>query len=462
MARASQALLEAVLDNVPEGIVAVDREMRILYLNLAASRILDIPREEAQGRTCGEMVGRRNCEGECALRETLRTGHPVHERPVCFGCRDAHRLPVQVTTSLLRDDAGGVSGGVVILRDTSLVERLQRDLGAARAEIVSRSPLVERLLSILPSIARSGSTVLITGESGTGKELFARAIHRESGRRDGPFVPVNCGALPASLIESELFGHEAGAFTDARDRKPGQVALAEGGTLFLDEIGELAPPVQAKLLRLLQERAYLPLGGTAQVRADVRFVAATHRDLASMVREGTFREDLFYRLHVVPLHLPPLRERREDIPPLVDRFIERFNALRGKRIDGISREALRLLMTHPLPGNVRQIENAIEYAFVLCPCGTIEREHLPPYLDDRPVVPAIEIADEMGTLEALFILAALKRHGWSRKATAAELGMNPSTLYRKMKTLGIRAPADGRSRRGAGPDAAAPESCTPA
>jgi PAS domain S-box-containing protein len=457
MTHTPQTLLESVFDGIPEGIVVVDRSMRILFMNRAASLLLGVLREEAVSHTCGEIVGRGMCDHDCAMAETFRTGHPIHGRPACFGCRDADRRPVQVTTSLLRDASGEVTGGVVTLRDMSLVERIHHDSEGTRGEIVSRSPRMGQLLSVLPAVARSGSTVLLTGESGTGKELFARAIHLNSDRRRGPFVAVNCGALPASLIESEIFGHEAGAFTDARDRKPGQVALAKGGTLFLDEIAELAPVLQVKLLRLLQERVYTPLGGSAPIRADVRFIAATNRDLTAMVREGTFREDLFYRLDVIPFRLPPLRERREDIPALVDRFIERFNAARRKRIEGVSREALRLLMTHPLPGNVRQLENAIEHAFVLCPCGTIEREHLPPDIDNRPVVPAIEIASEMETLEALFLLAALKRNDWSRKATAQELGMNPSTLYRKMKALRVRAPSDGRSRC-----AEQAETCTPA
>jgi PAS domain S-box-containing protein len=442
--------MQTICESISEGVIAVDTEMRILFLNRAAERLTATPRRKALGRHCYEVLHLDACETNCALRETLRTGEPLQDRPVCLLRGETERLPVQVSTALLRDEDGVVIGGVETLRDMSLVERLRRDIEGRYTvgDIVSKSPRMREVLGILPAVAESDSTVLIRGESGTGKELLARAIHHESRRKSAPFVVVNCAALPESLIESELFGYVKGAFTDARGDKPGQVALADRGTLFLDEVGELSASVQAKLLRVLQERTFLPVGATKPARVDVRFIAATNQDLAKRMEEGDFRSDLYYRLNVVPLLLPPLRERREDIPVLAHHFIERFGRIKGKSIEGISEEALALLTNHPLPGNVRQLENAIEHAFVLCPCGRIEAKHLPHDLrGDRPV-PVIEIAEELSELEAMFILAALKRNRWSRKDTATELGIHPSTLYRKMRNLGIKTPPkDGRSAR---------------
>jgi transcriptional regulator with PAS, ATPase and Fis domain len=292
--------------------------------------------------------------------------------------------------------------------------------------------------------------VVIEGASGTGKELFARAIHELSPRRAGRFVAINCGALPDTLLESELFGHKAGAFTDARTDKPGRFAVADGGTIFLDEIGDISAAMQVRLLRVLQERVYEPLGSVDPVEVNVRVLAATHRDLAEMVREGTFREDLYYRINVVRLELPTLRERREDIPLLVDHFVERFNRLQDKGVLGISDEVLALLMGYDFPGNARELENIIEHAFVLCSGGLIEFEHLPPELRRRRE--AEKFAARAGTtlrsMEALHISNALRRSGGNRTAAARELGIHPSTLFRKIKELGIVPPdTDGRSRR---------------
>jgi transcriptional regulator with PAS, ATPase and Fis domain len=301
---------------------------------------------------------------------------------------------------------------------------------------VGQSPAMQELFEILPQIAASGSTVLIEGASGTGKELFARAIHSLSPRRKRRFVAVNCAALPDSLLESELFGYKAGAFTDARRDKPGRFALADGSTIFLDEIGDVSPAMQVRLLRVLQERVIEPLGGTEPVKVDVRVVTATNKDLAELVRQGKFREDLFYRIRVIRLKLPALRERREDIPLLVDRIVAKFNRLQEKDIAAVSEEVLVRLMEHDYPGNVRELENIIEQAFVLCRGGWIELHHLPPELR-----PAVARADGVGgsmrlrSMEAHLIDAALKRHNGNRTQAARELGINASTLYRKLKAL---------------------------
>lgn len=276
--------------------------------------------------------------------------------------------------------------------------------------------------------------MLLLGQSGTGKELFARAIHNLSPRKDGPFVAVNCGALPGNLLESELFGYKAGAFTDARTDKPGRFERAAGGTVFLDEIGELPGDLQVKLLRFLQEKTFEPLGSVDSVEADVRIVAATNRDLKQRVTDGLFREDLFYRLNVVTLGLPALAERREDIPLLLDHFVAAFNAIQGKNLEGISDDALQLIMRHDFPGNVRELENALEYAFILCPSGFIQTEHLPEYLQGESTE-SNGNNGLYGTMDQIKCRAArhaLKRNNGKRMATCRELGISKDTLRRML------------------------------
>lgn len=352
---------------------------------------------------------------------------------------EGKRVPISVSTALLKDEKGRVVGGVETFRDLTLVEELRKELRRQYTfeEIISKSRRMRQIFSILPQIADSESTVLIVGESGTGKELIARAIHGISPRQEGPLVAVNCGALPDTLLESELFGYVAGAFTDAKKDKPGKFAIAEGGTIFLDEIGDMSPALQMRLLRVLQEREYVPLGGTRSIKTNVRVIAATNKDIDKMAKEGTFRQDLYYRINVVKIVLPPLRERREDLPLLVEYFIDRFNRMRGKDIAGISEEALVVFIQHDWPGNIRELENAIEHASILCTSGLIHIEHLPESLvpaDLEDIPPAGKTLAEM---EARYILHALRRNHGKKIATARELGIDKTTLWRKMKKYGI-------------------------
>jgi transcriptional regulator with PAS, ATPase and Fis domain len=295
---------------------------------------------------------------------------------------------------------------------------------------------MRRIFGILPSVAESDTTALLTGESGTGKELIARAIHSLSHRKDKPLIAVNCGALPDNLLESELFGYKAGAFTDARRDKPGRFAMAEGGTIFLDEIADISATTQVKLLRVLESHTYEPLGGTDTIKADVRIIAAANVNLKDRVEEGAFREDLYYRVNVLKIELPPLRDRREDIPLLVEHFIRRFNKTKNKQITHVSPEVSAALMTHDYPGNIRELENIIEHAFVLCRGSVITMDCLPQDFIQQ------DQFNEMASLsveefERHLIVQILRKHDWKRAPTAAELGMSKTTLWRKMKKLNI-------------------------
>jgi transcriptional regulator with PAS, ATPase and Fis domain len=337
---------------------------------------------------------------------------------------------------MLKDDEGNLIGAVEFFRDVSEVEHLRKSLEQKRAleDIVSVNPRMHDLIALLPDVAASECNVLIQGPSGCGKELFAQVIHNLSPRRYGPYIRINCAALPATLLESELFGYEKGAFTDAKRDKPGQFALATGGTLLLDEISEMDIALQVKLLRVLNNGEFRPLGSTRTMHTDARIVAATNADLEQAIGQGTFRQDLYYRINVVNISIPPLCERPEDIPLLVDHFLVAFRNKSGKPIDRIAPEALAMLRRSPLPGNVRELENAIEHAFVMCHGAEIKPEHLPPHVGAETVSPE---SSGQSLSEKEMIRQTLNRYDGNRSKAAAELGMHRSTLWRKMKTLGL-------------------------
>ena len=440
-----------ILDSINEGVFTVDPDWRITTFNQAAEKITGVSREQAIGSPCCDVFRANICETDCPLRKTMHSGEPAVNATGHIVNQDGQRVPIRISTALLRDDTGEIIGGVETFQDLTQVEKLQKELQSRYTfeDIVGRSPAMMHLFDLLPHVADSSSTVLIEGPSGTGKELFARAIHNLSPRKRKPFIAVNCAALPDTLLESELFGHKAGAFTDAKRDKLGRFALAEGGTIFLDEIGDISPAMQVRLLRVLQERIVEPLGSVKPTPIDVRVIAATNKNLASLVREETFREDLYYRIRVVHLELPGLEKRREDIPLLIDYLIAKFNQLQDKHIAGVSDLVLAQLMDHDYPGNVRELENIIEQAFVLCRGGMIELNHLPPELrptSDRGISDGQPMS--LDAIEKLFITETLQRRKGNRKLAAGDLGINASTLYRKIKTLGIDVPeTDGRARR---------------
>lgn len=442
-------LYHSIMESVAEGIMAVDVDRNITAFNPAAEAITGIPRDEAIGRKCFDVLRADACEDRCPVLEAMATRDIVANRRVTILNSGGNEVPLSVSAAPLRSGAEGVVGAVETFRDLSGVEKLRKELTDSYTyhDIVGKSAPMRRLFKILPPVAESESTVLLEGESGTGKELFARAIHDLSPRRDHPYIIVNCGALPETLLESELFGYKKGAFTDAKKDKPGRFELAEGGTIFLDEVETLSLATQAKLLRVIEQRTFEPLGGVTPVNADVRIIAATNRPLRDLVGEGKFRDDLYYRLNVVTLELPPLRERRDDVPLLIDHFVEYFNIMKGKDIAGVSSVVADAILRYAFPGNVRELQNIIEHGFVLCEGGRIELRHLPRFvtgdsIGGRAGGATVEQAPASGSTalaeaEAHAIRTALASHANHRKRTALELGISPTTLWRKMKRYGI-------------------------
>jgi len=435
---------DLILDSIADGVFTVDCDWRITSFNQAAEKITGVPKDDAIGSTCRDVFHSNICDSNCLLRQSIKEDKPITNRSIYIINANEDQLPISISAAPLKDEDGNIIGGIETFRDLSEVAELRKQLQKQYSfqDIISKSKSVQKIFDILPDIAVSDSTVLIQGDSGTGKELFARAIHNLSNRKDKPLVVINSGALPDTLLESELFGYKAGAFTDAKKDKPGRFALAEGGTIFLDEIGDISPALQVRLLRVLQEKTYEPLGGTESIKANVRIITATNKNLQQLVKKGLFREDLFYRLNVVSIELPELKKRKEDIPLLIDHFINRFNKLRSKNIAGVSDEVLTVLMNHDFPGNVRELENIIEYAFILCRDQTIQVSHLPEPLKEK----FVGLGDKasagltLAAIQKRAIEGTLIRNNWKKMATARELNIDKGTLRRMIERLGIKEP----------------------
>jgi len=446
-----------ILDSIADGVFTVNLEWKMTSFNRAAEEITGIKKNEAIGRYCWEVFRASICEQGCLLRKTIETGNPFVNQSIFIVNSEGERIPVSISSALLKDNKGKIIGGVETFRDLSVLEELRKELANKHTfhDIISKNKEMKRLFGMLELFAESDATVLIEGESGTGKELFAKAIHSVSNRRKGPLITINCGSIPDTLLESELFGYKAGAFTDAKKDKAGRLALAEGGTLFLDEIGDISQLLQIKLLRVLQDKVYEPLGSTSSFTANVRIVAATNKNLEKLVKNRAFRNDLYYRINVVKLLLPPLRKRKEDIPLLAEHFIRKFNRLNDRKIQGISPEALSILMSYDFPGNIRELENIIEYATLVCKKIVLGIEHFPEYLRQQSDNMRISLPRALSQkefsfhdIEKNFIFEALRKNGWNRSVTAAKLGIHPTTLWRKIKRLKLEIPkTDGRSKR---------------
>jgi PAS domain S-box-containing protein len=433
----TQDVSQLIFQSISDGVFTVDENRIITSFNRAAEQITGFEAHEAVSKHCFDIFRTEFCHSRCPLKDTLQHHGAVENARVSIITKDGRELPISVSTALLRDASGKVVGGVEFFRDLSTLEDLHRRLDERRAleEIVSVNREMQQLVQLLPDIARSECNVLITGPSGSGKELIAQVIHSLSPRQYGRYIRINCGALPATLLESELFGYERGAFTDAKRDKPGKFCLANGGTLLLDEISEMDPALQVKLLRVLNNGEYQPLGSTRTMHTDARILAATNADLLDRIGKGSFREDLYFRINVVELRIPPLRERPEDIPLLVDHFLKKFRAKTRKSIARVSPETLAALRRYDFPGNVRELENAIEHAFVMCHSDTIQLAHLPGTITRRSEVVSAVTPGRRNEKEV--IAEALHRNKGNRARTAEELGIHRSTLWRKASMYGL-------------------------
>ncbi|NOZ86061.1 MAG: PAS domain-containing protein [Deltaproteobacteria bacterium] len=432
-----------VLDVVSQGIFTVDSNGIITSYNRAAQEITGYTEPEVLGCSCAEIFRTNLCDTICPLKQSIRSGKRITGQEVYIETKDKKTIPISISTAPLCTDQGELLGGVEVFKDMSQVEDLRKrlDMRFCFENMVSKNPKLKQIFDLVPLLAESDSTILVTGASGTGKEVIARAIHNKGPRRNHSFVPVNCAAMPDTLLESELFGYVKGAFTDAKRDREGRIAQASGGTLFLDEVGDIPRPVQVKLLRFLQDRIYEPLGSNRSIRADVRVIAATNRDIKALVEQGQFREDLYYRLNVMQIDLPPLCERMEDVPLLVRFFIDRFRKLSGKHIRKMSDRAISLLVHYNFPGNVRELENIIERAFILCQCDTIDIDCLPPHImeSSRRNARAFHALDPLEELERDAMAKALERNNGNRTRAAKELGIHRTTLVRKIAKYGIKA-----------------------
>jgi PAS domain S-box-containing protein len=432
---------DALFDNLAEAVFIINKRWRITGFNRRAENLTGFNRQQVLGRYCWDIFKGDHCQTDCPLKATLADGVTRTDQDVRMLNSGGRAINVLVNTSIIRDKKGEVAGAIEFFRPLTLVSKpagVEVTPLPPNLEIIGQSPQLAKLLSLLPDIAASEANVVVEGDSGTGKELIAKAIHYQSHRAQGPFVPVNCSALAESLLESELFGHVKAAFTGAIASKVGRFELAKGGTLFLDEIGEFKPELQVKLLRVLEERVFWRVGGTQPIPIDARIIVATSRTLKEEVYQGRFREDLYYRLRTVPLWLPPLRERMEDIPLLVTFFINRLNQKYHKDIRGLDPKVLALFQQYHWPGNIRELQRVLEYAFVFVKGHIITQKHLPEWQDAArkphsspapPIQPLPSLwEDERETIQK----ALLKARG-RRQIAARLLGISRSSLWRKMR-----------------------------
>lgn len=436
-------MFEAILNSISEGVMTLDKDWKIASWNRAAEQITGFHKEEVLGKECTRVFRAALCREHCPVDRALSCGHPYRDVQVAIRNKRNEVVHLVVNASPLYDEQGHIVGGLETFRDVSqsrwMQEELERQYGYTN--IVGRSDAMKRVYEVMGSLLGTDTTVLIQGESGTGKELIARALHFYGPRTEKPFVAINCSALPEGVLESELFGHAKGAFTGAIRDHVGKFELANGGTLFLDEIAEISPAIQVKLLRVLEEREFQRVGDNRSIKVDIRLITATNKDLYRKVLENSFRDDLYYRLSVFPLNLPPLRERTADIRLLVAHFIKKFNKQMGRSIQGIADEFLEILESYSWPGNVRELANAIEHAFVHCNGMLLRSADLPHHIANAtPAVvaqPSRKPQEKLDLVERELIVRELEAAQWRKSIAARRLGMSRATLWRKMEKFGI-------------------------
>jgi len=427
--------LEAIFRSVRDAIITVDEKMTVVEVNPAAESICGISRDRAAGQLLTDIP--HFCSGSCleALQRTVATKERVDLSGIeCAAPHEPNQLVSITATPLLRQD-GTASGGVMVIRNETRLAELERRLAETRelGRIVGSSKEIKKVFSMIEALAEVSTSVLVTGESGTGKELVADALHAASNRRNNNLVKINCAALSEGLLESELFGHVRGAFTGAVKDKVGRFQRADGGTLFLDEIGEMTPAMQLRLLRVLETMEFERVGDSTPIKVNVRVIAATNRDLQQRVKHGDFREDLYFRLKVVEIKMPALRERRDDIPLLVQHFLEKFNDKFSKHVNGVSDSVMGLFMKYHWPGNVRQLENILEHAFVLCRQNIITSRELPSDFMPDASAPRSGEGDGSSSADIRAILEALEQTDQNKSKAARLLGISRRTLYRKLE-----------------------------
>ncbi len=441
---------KTIFETLQDGILVVDDRGVIVAVNPAAEVLTGYKAAELLGKSCRELdctgcriIGKGRAEKWCGLFQKGK----ISTKKCTITNKSNRTVNIIKNASVLKNEDGRVIGAVESLRDMSELVRQQEEILSLKKSLhleegykglVGSSPLMRTLFELIENVSRTEAPVLITGESGTGKELVARAIHEASSRCHEPFVKVNCAALNENLLESELFGHTKGAYTGADRTRIGRFELAHKGTMFLDEIGDIPPKTQVKLLRVLEDRQFERVGDNRPIKVDVRIVSATNRDLEEMILEGTFREDLYFRINVFPIVCPPLRHRPEDIPVIVQRFIEENRQKTGKEILGMTPEAMNRMSTYNWPGNVRELRNAIEYAFVLCPGPQIAVRHLPPRIRDTARGSALPVLSTKDVHLKQQLLEALRETGGNQTRAAALLGVSRVTIWKRMRKFGIQ------------------------
>jgi PAS domain S-box-containing protein len=429
--------LGSLLDNLTDGVMAHDLDRRIYFFNPAARRITGYDFGEVVGRDCHDVFADRFCGGDCSF--CADSSHPARSRldyARTLITRQGQRRDLQMSVVTTTTPQQEVTGALVVFRDVTEMIHLRQRLADTRGfcGIVGRHPSMQRVFDSIRELTDVNVPILIQGESGTGKELVATALHQLSRRASGPFVPVNCGALPEGTLESELFGHVKGAFTGAVHDRKGRFALSEGGAIFLDEIGEISPAMQVKLLRVVQDKLYMPVGGERSLKADVRVICATNKDLKRLTQERLFREDLYYRLAVVPLTIPPLRDRASDIPLLVEHFLDKFSSDTARRVTAVTPAAQARLQSYSWPGNVRELGNAIQFGMIKCHGAPLDVQHLPPEIASGTREVTAAKPGRPPKLDTDAVVGALSRSGGNRAKAARLLGVSRTTLYRFLES----------------------------
>jgi PAS domain S-box-containing protein len=438
--------LKIILDNLDIGVLTVDRGGHITFFNNRAEAITGFNRGDVLGKSCSMIFGKTSSNDLLRLNETIADGRTRSTSEGEIKTREGQAIPMRANYMALKNEDGRIVGGLATIADLSLKYQFNSEIKGRYTfyDMVGKDPAIQKIFDIVPVVASSDATILIEGPTGTGKDVLAKVIHNASRRSNKPLVKVNCAALPDNLLESEMFGYVKGAFTGAEKDKPGRFQDADGGTIFLDEIGDLPLSLQAKLLRVLEDMEFYPLGGRKTTKVDVRIISATNQNLEQLATEKRFREDLFYRLNVMRLVLPPLKDRRGDIPLLISHILKRLCATRDTMVEKFSNDAMEVLLNYDYPGNVRELENIIEHALIVCQDKIIERNHLPlsfqgGFTTPLPAEQKRSFNQGIEFNEKTLIFDTLRKFNWNRGKTAAALNINRTTLWRKMKKYNISA-----------------------